>query len=62
MHDSAIFSLIAFGGAAIFGLQGALSLAVRHNQVRTHHQFSACNKVALSKEAHITIKKATCAT
>ena len=51
MHDSAIFSLIAFSGAAIFGLQGALSLAVRHNQVRAHHPFSACNKVALSKEA-----------
>ena len=53
MHDSAIFSLIAFGGAAIFGLQGALSLAVRHNQIRAHHPFSACNKVALSKEAQI---------
>ena len=53
MHDSTIFSLIAFGGAAIFGLQGALSLAVRHNQVRAHHPFSACNKVALSKEAQI---------
>ena len=53
MYDSAIFSLIAVGGAAIFGLQGALSLAVRHNQVRDHHPFSACNKVALSKEAQI---------
>ena len=53
MHDSAIFILIAFGGAAIFGLQGALSLAVRHHQVRAHHPFSACNKVALSKEAEI---------
>ena len=53
MHDSAIFSLIAFGGAAIFGLQGALSLALRHKQVRDHHPFSACNKVALSKEAQI---------
>ena len=53
MHDSAIFSLIAFGGAAIFGLQGALSLAVLHNQIRAHHPFSACNKVALSKEAQI---------
>ena len=53
MHDSAIFSLIAFGGAAIFGLQGALSLVVRHHQVRAHHPLSACNKVALSKEAQI---------
>ena len=53
MHDSTIFSLIAFGGAAIFGLQGALSLAVRHHQVRAHHPFSTCNKVALSKEAQI---------
>jgi len=53
MHDSAIFSLIALGGAAIFGLQGALSLAVRHHQVRVHHPFSACNKVTLSKEAQV---------
>ena len=53
MHDSAIFSLIAFGGAAIFGLQGALSLAVQHYQARDHHTSSACNKVALSKEAQI---------
>jgi len=53
MHDSAIFSLIALGGAALFGLQGALSLAVRHGQVREHHPFSACNKVALAKEAQI---------
>ena len=53
MHDSAIFSLIAFGGAAIFGLQGSLSLAVRHHQVKAHHPYSACNKVALSKEAQI---------
>ena len=53
MHDSAIFSLIAFGGATLFGLQGALSLAVRHHQARAHEPFSACNKVALSKEAQI---------
>ncbi len=53
MHDSDIFSLIALGGATLFGLQGALSLAVRHHQVRDHHPFSACNKVALSKEAQI---------
>jgi len=53
MNDSAIFSLIALGGAAIFGLQGALSLAVRHHQVRNQHPFSACNKVALSKEAQV---------
>ena len=53
MNDSAIFSLIALGGAAIFGLQGALSLAVRHHQVRNQNPFSACNKVALSKEAQV---------
>ena len=53
MHDSAIFSLIALGGGAFFGLQGALSLAVRHHQVRNHFQFSACNKVTLSKEAMV---------
>ena len=52
MFDSAIISLIALGGATVFGLQGALSLAVRHHMVRDH-TLSACNRIALSKEAYI---------
>ena len=51
MNDSAIFSLIAIGGMAIFGLQGALSLAVNHHQARTFNKFSACGKVSLTNEA-----------
>ena len=51
MNDSAIFSLIAIGGMAIFGLQGALSLAVNHHQARTFNKYSACDKVSLSNEA-----------
>ena len=53
MLDTSSISLIALGGAAIFGLQGALSLAVQHHLVRDHHQLSACDKVAHSKEALI---------
>lgn len=53
MLNSAIVSLIAFGGAAIFGLQGALSLAVQHHIVQGHDKKSACNKVARSKEAYL---------
>ena len=52
MFDSAIISLIALGGATVFGLQGALSLAVRHHMVHDH-TLSACNRIALSKEARI---------
>ena len=53
MLDTSLISLIALGGATIFGLQGALSLAVQHHLVRDHHQRSACDKVAHSKEALI---------
>jgi hypothetical protein len=34
MLDASIISLIALGGAALFGLQGSISLAVRHHLVR----------------------------
>ena len=53
MLNSNMISMIAFGGAAIFGLQGALSLAVQHHTVQDHHKQSACNKVARSKEAYL---------
>ncbi len=53
MLDASIISLIALGGAALFGLQGSISLAVRHHLVRELQQRSACDRVALSKEANI---------
>ena len=53
MLDASIISLIALGGAALFGLQGSISLAVRHHLVRELQQRSACDRVAHSKEANI---------
>ena len=53
MLDASTISLIALGGAALFGLQGSISLAVRHNIDRELQQRSACDRVALSKEANI---------
>ena len=53
MLDASIISLIALGGAALFGLQGSISLAVRHHLVRELQQRSVCDRVAHSKEANI---------
>jgi len=53
MLNSATVSLIAFGGAAIFGLQGALILAARHHMVQGYDKQSACNKIVHSKEAYL---------
>jgi len=53
MLDASIISLIALGGAALFGLQGSISLAVRHHFVLELQQRSACDRVAHSKEANI---------
>ena len=53
MFDPAQISLIALAFAAIFGLQGALSLAIRHHLAEDHNPLSACNRIALSKEARI---------
>ena len=51
MNDSAILSLIAIGGMAIFGMQVSISLAVNHHHARTYNRYSACDKVSLSDEA-----------
>ena len=53
MLDASIISLIALGGAALFGLQGSISLAVRHHLVPELSKRSACDRVAYSKEANI---------
>ena len=53
MLDASIISLIALGGAALFGLQGSISLAVKHHLVPELSKRSACDRVAYSKEANI---------
>ena len=53
MLNSNMISMIALGGAAVFGLQGALNLAVQHHMVQGHDKQSACNKVVRSKEAYL---------
>ena len=53
MIDPSIISLIALGGAALFGLHGSIILAVRHHLVQELQQRSACDRVAHSKEANI---------
>ena len=61
MPDSSFLSLVAVGGAAFFGLHGAVGLAIKHYFFRNNHLNSACDKVAISKEASTLIFPAACA-
>ena len=61
MPDSSFLSLVAVGGAALFGLHGAVGLAIKHHFFRNNHLNSACDNVAISKEAYTLIFPAACA-
>lgn len=61
MPDSSFLSLVAVGGAALFGLHGAVGIAIKHHLFRNNHLNSACDKVAISKEAYNLIFPAACA-
>ena len=51
MINSQILALIALGLASIFGLQGALKLAINHYTSEVAKSHTSCNKILLSKEA-----------
>ena len=61
MPDSSFLSLVAVGGSALFGLHGAIGLAIKHHFFRNNHLNSACDKGAISKEAYTLIFPAACA-
>ncbi|MCH2284335.1 MAG: hypothetical protein MK434_04590 [SAR324 cluster bacterium] len=61
MPDSSFLSLVALGGAALFGLHGAVGLAIKHHFFRNNHLNSTCDKAAISKEAYTSIFPAACA-
>ena len=60
MPDSSFLSLVAVGGAALFGLHGALGLTIKHHFLRKTY-FSACDKVAMLKGTYTLIFPAACA-
>ena len=60
MPDSSFFSLVAVGGAALFGLHGAVGLAVKHHFFRNTYLNSPCDKVAMLKGTYTSIFPATC--
>ena len=60
MPDSSSFSLIAVGGAAFFGLHGALGLAIKHYFLRNNYLISSCDKVVTLKETYTSIFTAAC--
>jgi len=61
MPDSSFLSLVAVGGAALFGLHGALGLAIKHHFLRNTYLNSACDKVVMLKGTYTLIFPAACA-
>ena len=55
MPDSSFLSLIAVGGAALFGLHGALGLTIKHHFLRKTYFNSDCDKVAMLKGTNTSI-------
>ena len=61
MPDSSFLSLFAVGGAALFGLHGAVGLAIKHHFLRKTYLNSDCDKVAMLKGTYTLIFPAACA-
>jgi len=61
MPDSSFLSLVAVGGAALFGLHGAVGLAIKHYFLRNTYINSACDKVATLKGTYNSIFQEACA-
>ncbi len=51
--DISTVCLIALGGAAFFGLQGAITLAVRHALAGTRATRSPCDRLVSTRDAFI---------
>ena len=51
MTNSEILALIALGIAAIFGLQEALKLAIKHPTANQNKELTPCKKIFFTKEA-----------
>ena len=61
MPDSSFLSLIAVGGAALFGLHGAIGLAIKNHFLRINFLNSMCNRDSLSKDTNTSRFSAACA-
>ena len=61
MPDSSFLSLVAVGGSALFGLHGAVGLAIKHHFFRNNHLNSTCDNAAISKEAYTSKFPVACA-
>ena len=55
MPDSSFLSLVAVGGAALFGLHGAVGLAIKHHFLRNTYLNSACEKAPILKGTYTSI-------
>ena len=60
MPDSSFISLIAVGGAALFGIHGAVGLAIKNHFLRNNYLNYTYLKVAKSKETYNSIFLSAC--
>ena len=51
--NAEILSFLILGGAALFGLQGSLVMAMRHHIFRNQPRRSVCDRLLGSSEAYI---------
>ena len=61
MSDSSFLSLIAVGGAALYGLHGAVGLAIKNHFLRNNFLNSRCDIDSISKETHTSRFASACA-
>ena len=61
MLDSTFLSLFTLGGAALFGLHGAVGLAIKNHVLRNNYLNSTNDKVSISKETYTSIFPVACA-
>jgi len=61
MSDSSFLSLIALGGAALYGLHGAVGLAIKNHILRNNFSNSKCESDSTSKDTHTSRFLAACA-
>ena len=60
MPDSSFLSLVAVGGAALFGLHGAVGLAIKHHFLRDTYLNSHYDNVSMLKRTYTSIFLAAC--
>ena len=60
MPDSTFLILIAVGGSALYGLHGAVSIAIKYYFLRNNYLNSICGRISSSKDTHTSKFTSAC--